>query len=552
MEISNLYYKGLLRYFSNPNLFFLYTSSPFSKTLKPSSNPFRTSRHTKTICNFDLDLLNNEPSSCSYSSEMLSKCNLDLHSFLNKPTVLSSSSRPPSNCNVDSYPFLKIPSLFSSSYSLLSVSNFYFDSYPLHNRQSISSPTTTCWFYNSSCIGLSRCFSVQRHDGTMIHNKSRESENLKIAKSGESRRNSKNISYPAFDEVTKIIEFIRSDGEDLRSKLSSVAPALDSRPIIRDTFKVLNQLRISGLMFFRILLEMNPKLSKSGDVCSMIINNCGWLGDYEVMLSLLEEFKLENICLTQMAFEFLPVFKPSKNSVMESTRRVVDVLNKVGGSCRNSGITALIEKFCSLNSFQMAKFVIQITEMSVSRYNILIRARCKRGQIEEARAIIQEMVELGFLPDATTHNYLLAYLCKNNRMDEACNVLNEMKEKGFHPNAITFEALIFHSSIRGQLDVAARYLDWMVMGNIEPRRATHSAFLKALFQTNQREKAYKYVNYLSAKFNTSSNMLYNLLAELHLKNGDPMTAKNIINEMMEKDLMPNSSIYFQCEATSKE
>nr|GMD72757.1 pentatricopeptide repeat-containing protein At1g52640, mitochondrial-like [Ipomoea batatas] len=299
------------------------------------------------------------------------------------------------------------------------------------------------------------CPASERHDGTMIHNKSRESENLKIAKSGESRRNSKNISYPAFDEVTKIIEFIRSDGEDLRSKLSSVAPALDSRPIIRDTFKVLNQLRISGLMFFRILLEMNPKLSKSGDVCSMIINNCGWLGDYEVMLSLLEEFKLENICLTQMAFEFLPLFKPSKNSVMESTRRVVDVLNKVGGSCRNSGITALIEKFCSLNSFQMAKFVIQITEMSVSRYNILIRARCKRGQIEEARAIIQEMVELGFLPDATTYNYLLAYLCKNNRMDEACNVLNEMKEKGFHPNAITFEALIFHSSIRGQLDVAA-------------------------------------------------------------------------------------------------
>lgn len=549
MEISNLYYKTLLRYFSNPNLFSLYCSSPFPKTLKPSSNPFRTSH--PTICDFDINELNNEPSLCSSSSEMPSKFNFDLHSLLNKPTFFSSSSRPPSNCNFDSYPFLKNPSLFSSSYSLLSVSNFYLDSYSLQNRKSISS-LATCRFYNSRCIGLSRFFSVQPHDGTEIYNKSRESEILKIAKSGESRRNSNKNSYPAFDEVTQIIEFIRSDGEDLRSKLSSVAPALDSKSILRNTFKVLNQLRISGLMFFRILLDMNPKLRKSGDVCSMIINNCGWLGDYEAMLSLLKEFKLENICLTQMAFEFLPVFEPNKNSLMESTRRVVDVLNKVGGSCRNSGVTSLIEKFCSLNSFQMAKFVIEITEMSVRRYNILIRARCKRGQIEEARAIIQEMVELGCHPDATAYNYLLAYLCKSNRMDEACNVFNEMKEKGFHPNAITFEALIFHSSIRGQLDVASQYLDWMVMRDIEPRRATHSAFLKALFQTNQREKAYKYVNDLSAKFNTSSNTLYNLLAELHLKNGDPMTAKNIINEMMEKDLMPNSSIYLQCEATNKE
>ncbi|CAH9134337.1 unnamed protein product [Cuscuta epithymum] len=506
--MPNFHSKKHLRY-SNLNVLHTYCSVPFRDVPKPSPYPFQAT--SSSICDFDLDIL-------SYKT------------YLGK-----SSSRTPSKSNVDLFAYPQIRSFSFSS-----------DPYRLYNSQS-ALPQAACRFCCSSCINPSRFFSAQNLSETMVHNEKSESKAMVVSGSGESRRNANEISL-----VTQIVEIIRSGGEDFRSNLSSMSSSLDSKRILMNTFKVLNQLRISGLDFFRTLVEMKPNLYRSGDVCSLIINNCGWLGDQEALLSLLQEFKLQSICLNQMAFEFLPPSEQGKDDLMESTRRVIGMLNKVGGSCLHSGVNALIEKFCFLNSFQMAKFVMETTDRTVRRYNILIRARCKRGQIEEAHATIEEMLEHGHLPETNTFNYLIGYLCKRDRMDEACQLLNRMKEKGPPPDSITLEAIIYHSAIRGRLDVAFRYLDLTVNLNIVPRPTTLSAILNALFRAEQHEKAYEYVNDMTAKFKTSSNTLYNLFAKLHLKKGDPVIAKNILNEMVKKGLMPKSSTCLICEASEEQ
>ncbi|XP_049413545.1 pentatricopeptide repeat-containing protein At3g60050-like [Solanum stenotomum] len=346
------------------------------------------------------------------------------------------------------------------------------------------------------------------------------------------------------EEVLEIIEIIKGGGEDLRQQLILVASKLSFKCVV-EIFDLLNEQRISGLKFFNWLRDSHPEFRCSAYVNSLIICNCGWLDDYKTMFYLLEEFKAEKTCLTDKAFGFLTVFGSCKDSLINSTKKVVDMLNEVGGSCCGSGVCGLIEMFCCLDLFEMATFVIEITERTASRYNILIRKRCQAGQIKKARAIIKEMSEFGCSPNTKSYNYLLGSLCKNDKLEYVRIVLEEMRNKGLNPDAITFETLVYHSSSRGQVEFASAFMNLMVNVNVEPRSTTHAAFLKVLLEAGEREKAYKYVIDMSAKYNHCGNTLYSLLVRLNQKKGDIMAAQNILNEMIDKGLKPDFGIFIK-------
>ncbi|PHU24864.1 hypothetical protein BC332_03196 [Capsicum chinense] len=368
-------------------------------------------------------------------------------------------------------------------------------------------------------------------------------------------KKSRNPSVSVYsEEVSKIKEIIKGRGKDLKHELILVASKLSFKCVI-EIFDLMNEQRISGLKFFNWLQDSHPEFHRSAYVNSLIICNCGWLDDYKTMFSLLEDFNAEQTCLTDKAFGFLTVLGSSKDSLVNSTKKVVAMLNEVGGSCRGSGIYGLIEMFCCLDLFEMATFVIEITERTTSHYNILIRKRCRAGQIEKAWVIIKEMSEFGCSPNTKSYNYLLGSLCKNDKLEYVHIVLEEMRNKGVDPDAITFETLVYHSSSRGQVDLASEFLNLMVNVNVEPRSTTHAAFLKVLLEAGEREKAYKYVIDMSAKYNHCGNTLYSLLVRLNQKKGDIMAAQSFLNEMIDKGLKPDFGIFIkivkQLEKTSR-
>ncbi|GFY96843.1 hypothetical protein Acr_11g0011490 [Actinidia rufa] len=269
-------------------------------------------------------------------------------------------------------------------------------------------------------------------------------------------------------QVSEIIEVIRSGEDDLEFKLNMMSISL-SVESLSGIFRVLNCERVSALRLFVWAREMNLSLYYSADVCSLFIDNCGWLEDYETMRCLLKDFRSNRICLSEKAFGFLPVLGSSKVSIVESITRVLELLNEVGGSCHGSGICALLNLLSKMDLFEIAKFVIEITDRKTSYYNILILEMCQRCLFSEARGMIEEMRRCNCDPDVKTYNYLLSALCKNDRTTEACSLLKEMKDKGCPPGALTFEIFIYYSCRLGKLDAAARFFDQMVSRGLEPR-----------------------------------------------------------------------------------
>ncbi|CAA0837677.1 Unknown protein [Striga hermonthica] len=345
-------------------------------------------------------------------------------------------------------------------------------------------------------------------------------------------------SPPKF--ILDIVDILRNNREDLESELNTMSSKLSSHSIA-EVFKVLNERGISGLRFFKWIWGNNHRLRRNAIVCSLIIDNVGRSNDYETMFVLLKAFTYEKICLTYSAFLFLPILASENSSLNEPTQKVVDLLNKVGGSCRNSGVHALIEMFCNLCLFEMARYVIKVTESKKSYYCLLIRAKCKNGLLEDAYSIIREMQETHCMPDTTIYNYPIGSLWKSGKMDVAFALLNKMKTIGVHPDAITFEILINFVCSLGMMDDVHELLDQMASQGLEPRPTTHARVIKTLFAAEKYEAAHKYVVNPSCK--TCSNMMYSLLANLYREKGDVLSARDLLVEMMDMCLKPNFSVY---------
>ncbi|KAF8026706.1 hypothetical protein BT93_F3243 [Corymbia citriodora subsp. variegata] len=346
-------------------------------------------------------------------------------------------------------------------------------------------------------------------------------------------------------QLRQIVELVKSSPDDLEVKLDAmnVRPSLSS---ILWIFRTVNSKKVSALRFFRWTQSSWPDLGCNSDICSLVIDNCGRLEDYETMLLLLREFSLNGVCLTEKAFTFLTVLR---SSLMDPVNKTIKVLNRVGGSCHNSGVFALIEMFSHLGSFETAKYVMQMTEVKASYYNIMVREKCRRCDFEDVKVMIDEMKQAGFGPSTGIYNYFISSLCRNGKLSEAIHVIEEMEGTDCPPNALTFEILINHYIREGKMNVATQLLDRMALIGIEPRITTHTAFIKGYFHREQHDEAYKYA--VSSCVNYSSNETYSLLARLHLEKGDTIAAQKILLEMIEKGLKPSLPVHCRVLKTLK-
>ncbi|KAK2974101.1 hypothetical protein RJ640_020457 [Escallonia rubra] len=343
-------------------------------------------------------------------------------------------------------------------------------------------------------------------------------------------------------QISEIIEVVRSDDSNLNSKLDLVGLNLSVRSI-NEVFRLLNSERIRAFRFFEWVRGAYPKLYFNCDVCSMMIDNCGRVDEYALMKLLLKEFTAKHVCLSEKAFGFLPVLGSSKGSLMDSIRVMIQELNEAGGSCRKSGIRSLIKMLCTVESFEMAKFVMEITERNLSYYNVFIRERCRICHFQEVYALLEEMRGACCEPDAKTYNSILGSLLESGKTAEACSLLEDMLQNGTAPDTGTFEIFIFHLCRVGRSDEARQFLRRMVSSGLEPGHTTHTAFVRGLFIAGQYEEAHKYVRDSNVKCIRSRKTAYSLLAELHLKGGNLCVASSILVEMMDKGLKPDYTVF---------
>ncbi|KAJ9567511.1 hypothetical protein OSB04_003477 [Centaurea solstitialis] len=399
-------------------------------------------------------------------------------------------------------------------------------------------------FTSNHPFSLHRCYSVTAEDNRVVGS----DQNVgfrNLNRSPVTRKPTKiRVNHPPYvspKTVSQVIDVVRTSKDDCRSKLDSMGIKLSTASVF-EIFQVLSFERVHGLRFFEWVRDNNWDSYRKADVCSLMIDNCGWLGDYDTMTLLLKKFNDERICLTDKAFGFLPVLDSSKAQAMESIAKVTGILNGVGGSTGNSGIFAMIHMLCAVDCFEMAKFVIEevaVAEKKLSYYAILVREKCRKGCTDEAYALMAEMRAAGCEPDSKIYNYILGSLCKSEKLSEGLDMLKEMKEMGVDPDLITFEVFISSSCRVGNLELANRILKMLTDTGCSPRLQTYAALVKGYYNAGRKEEAYEFVQDLEVKKIPAVNKMYSLLANLHQREGNVDVAHRIFDEMMEKGLKPD-------------
>ncbi|XP_038906259.1 pentatricopeptide repeat-containing protein At1g52640, mitochondrial-like isoform X2 [Benincasa hispida] len=428
---------------------------------------------------------------------------------------------------------------FCRFYTTPAISDSTADSSLICNSSSQSVPSL-CLFERCNGGTLDLNHGLFRH-----HYRSFRSFSSSSFEKPQSGTGNLNVSKPnaTSNQFWDVINIIRRNQEDLESKLDSLNVSLNNAFVVQ-IFRVLNNRKISAFRFFNWVRVQSCKFPCNSDVYSLLIDNFGSLDNYEGILPVLIEFKRKGIDLNHKAFEFLLVQLPNEDSIKISVERLVKLLNEVGGSCRISGVMALIEMFCSRGSFGLAKFVIEITERRASFCNIIVREQCRRSNFEGAKCTLDEMRQVGY-PDVGILNYLLSSLCKNDKFGEAHKLFEEMLEGDCPPNSLTFEVIICHLCEIGNIESAHSYLDMMVSRGLEPRHSTHAAFVKSYFNSRRYEEAYRYVVDSSLKHVMARNTTYSLLATLHEKRGNLVDAQKILSELIDAGLRPNFPLYMR-------
>ncbi|XP_047325796.1 pentatricopeptide repeat-containing protein At1g20300, mitochondrial-like [Impatiens glandulifera] len=463
--------------------------------------------------------------------------------------------------------FLGTPLIsLSPSFFLHSLDRPSYLQKPLH--YSISSPGSLssdyqitypslqfCFFRSPSASGCIASFAHQMFDIRYLRSRGRlfsitSDSNLSPPVKMNKRHNVKGLkrrfnSKLTAEERAVIVYAIKHDGgTSLDGHLNKVAGRLSIDCLSR-IFSVLNGQRVSGLPLFIWVLNMKHDLYRNSNFCSLIIDNCGWLGDYESMANILNDFKSKNLCLTCKAFSFLPVLNSSKSLLMESITKVIEILDNVGGSCRGSGIVGIIEMLCQRGAFEMADFVMNITERKPQYYKVVIREKCKKCHFQDARKTLEDMRHFLCEPDVNIYNYLLSTLCKNRELAEAHSVFEEMKNNGNHPDALTFDIFIHYTAREGMLEAATEFLNEMINMGLKPRISSHAVIIKGFLNLGRLEESKECgINSEVVEYHQRhKNMIYCLLASFHLQKGNISRAGTILIKMMDKSLRPNLSIY---------
>lgn len=336
-----------------------------------------------------------------------------------------------------------------------------------------------------------------------------------------------------------ILTLIRQDASGLEAQFNHknlrISPSL-----VLQILCVLNEEGRPALRFFNWALSYCPGFVPTAKVYNQLVNNLGMVNDYETMICLLTELSHRGFCLTEKAFTFLA---PTRSDNLASlVARVIDVLNGVG-SCRGSGIFSLIRHLCSVNAFDLAISVMEKTSRKTHYYNALIAAKCKNGDFQGARDVLDEIPQSNCDPDINSFNYILGCLLKYNRVNKVCGLLETMERSGLAPDQLTYELLVFHACKASRIDSATQFMDRMLSEGLRPRIKTHAAFIKGYFSLGREADARKYILDMSTRDKFSVNANYSMLSRLYCKSKRALEAGQVLSDMMEKGFRPNRSVY---------
>ncbi|MED6195126.1 hypothetical protein PIB30_035052 [Stylosanthes scabra] len=151
---------------------------------------------------------------------------------------------------------------------------------------------------------------------------------------------------------------------------------------------------------------------------------------------------------------------------------------------------------------------------SVVTFGALIHANCLNNNADYAMKIFEEMCSTASKvpPNTVIYNILIDALCKKGEVESAVSLMDDMKERGVRPNTTTFNAILKGIRDKRALNVALALMDRMIENACRPDYVTMEILTEWLSAVGEIEKLEQFVMGYAVSSDSRTSSLAKLLA----------------------------------------
>lgn len=166
--------------------------------------------------------------------------------------------------------------------------------------------------------------------------------------------------------------------------------------------------------------------------------------------------------------------------------------------------------------------------LDVAAYNVKLR-HTHQQKPEEVLKLMEEMGASGVEPDIVSFNYLLKCYCANNQMEDVKRVYKGLWELGCPPNASTFKIMVHYLCENGEFDTALRVCKSSVKRNKIPDFRTVRSLLEGLAKDSKIGAAKGLIEMVRKRFPESFSAAWSKIEmELGLKDAEKESADEVV------------------------
>lgn len=173
----------------------------------------------------------------------------------------------------------------------------------------------------------------------------------------------------------------------------------------------------------------------------------------------------------------------------------------------------------------------------IKPFTSVIRGLCRTKEVEEAKFLLNSMIESGPPPSNGVFNFVIDALSKLGKMDEAKAILKLMKSRGLKPDVYTYTVIMSGYTKNGQMEEALKILSEAKTKHAKLSHATYHTLIRGYCKLEEYDKAVELVHEMKDYGVEANADEYNkLIRTLCLNAVDWKTAETLLDEMNEKGL----------------
>mmetsp|Transcript_74181 Transcript_74181/g.131164 ORF Transcript_74181/g.131164 Transcript_74181/m.131164 type:complete len:625 (+) Transcript_74181:141-2015(+) len=205
---------------------------------------------------------------------------------------------------------------------------------------------------------------------------------------------------------------------------------------------------------------------------------------------------------------------------------------------------------------QLLDSIVEAAEVAdVITYNTLAKGYAKAGRMKDCFSIYEKMRERGVAPSQVTYGILLDALINDNEVDKAVEIFQTMKKDGCEPNTVLYTTLIKGFARAGQVDQAVElYTQMQQEKQMQPDVITFSILIKAHCDAGRLEAALKLLMSMMEAGLKPDEVVYNNLLSGCIQDCNVELANNLYAEMIKAKVKPTVAtfsillrLYAQCK-----